>query len=317
MGYIYLITNVVNGKQYVGQTVHADIDTRWNQHKRMKEHMLGRCIYNAYMKYGIQSFTFKIICICFDEACNELEAEYIKKFNTLVPNGYNLREGGNNSRHNEETRRLISQNRTGKGLNYMTEEMRRDRSVRFMGEKNPNFGKPMSETQRAQISERMKEIWREKKAQGIGAHENTRKALQEGNTRRWEEYQKNKEHKQVSKGRKQRIAKLDENGNILEEFESITAASKETGICNCNISQTCRGEKKSAGGFGWKYLDIPEGESVKRNTTTGELYLSKARTGFMIRINKPDYKVRTWFKTLEEALIVRDKCIEEMNELQN
>lgn len=312
MGYIYLITNVVNGKQYVGQTVHADIDTRWNQHKRMKEHMLGRCIYNAYMKYGIQSFTFKIICICFDEACNELEAEYIKKFNTLVPNGYNLKEGGNNSRHNEETRRLIGQNRKGKGLNVIyTEEMRKQRSERQLGEKNHNYGKPISETQRAQISERMKEIWREKKAQGIGAHENTRKALLESNYRR----RKEKAPKEVSKGRKQRIAKLDEDGNILEEFESMALASTSTGITPSHISGVCRQERKSAGGFKWKYMDIPEGQTVKRNTSTGEKYISKQGSGFMVRINKLDYKVRSWFKTLEEALIARDKCIEEMNEL--
>lgn len=315
MGYIYLITNVINGKQYVGQTVHADIETRWNQHRRKQKTMLGRCIYNAYVKHGIESFTFRIICICFDEACNELEAEYIKKFNTLVPNGYNLKEGGNNSRHNEETRRLISQNRKGKGLNYVTEEMRRDRSVRFMGEKNPNFGKPVSEEQRAQISERMKEIWREKKAQGIGAHENTRKALQEGNARRWEEYRKNKAPKEVSKGRKQRIAKLDENGNILEEFESITAASKKYGINGSHIASVCRHERKSAGGFKWTYMDIPEGQTVKRNTSTGEKYISKLKSGFILRINKPDYKVRTWFKTLEEAVIERNKCLLEMNEV--
>ena len=315
MGYIYLITNVVNGKQYVGQTVHADIDTRWNQHKRMKEHMLGRCIYNAYMKYGIQSFTFRIICICFDEACNELEAEYIRRYKTLVPNGYNLKEGGSNSRHNEETRRLISQNRKGKGMNVVyTEEIRKQRSERQLGEKNHNFGKPISEQQRAQISERMKEIWREKKAHGIGAHENTRKALQEGNARRWEEYQKNKAPKEVSKGRKQRIAKVDENGNILEEFESITVASKKYGINGSHIASVCRHERKSAGGFKWKYMDIAEGQIVKRNTSTGERYVSKLKSGFILRINKSDYKVRTWYKTLEEAVIERNKCLLEINE---
>jgi group I intron endonuclease len=282
----------------------------------MQKNMLGRHLYNAYAKHGINSFVFQIICICFDEACNEFEAEYIRKFNTLAPNGYNLREGGRNSKHNEETCRLISQNRKGKGLNYMTEEIRQSRMGKRTGPDNPNYGKPMSETQRAQISERMKEIWKEKKAQGIGAHENTRKALQEGNARRWEEYKKNKPVKEVSKGRKQRIAKLDEDGTVLEEFESITAASKKYGLNGSHIASVCRHERKSAGGFKWKYMDVPEGENVKRNTTTGELYVSRARTGFIVRINKKVYKKQEWFKTLEEAIITRDKCIEEMNELQ-
>jgi len=53
-----------------------------------------RCLFNAYVKYGIENFKFEIVCICFDEACNELEKFYIEKFKTLYPNGYNLRAAG-------------------------------------------------------------------------------------------------------------------------------------------------------------------------------------------------------------------------------
>ena len=38
-----------------------------------------------------------------------MEIEYIKHFNCLVPNGYNLRLGGNSGKHNEETKRKISE----------------------------------------------------------------------------------------------------------------------------------------------------------------------------------------------------------------
>jgi group I intron endonuclease len=109
MGYIYLITNTVTGKKYVGQTIQNDIQARWNQHKNPSKASLGYYIQKAFTKYGIDNFKFQIICICFDEACNQMEMEYIKKFNTLAPNGYNLREGGNNSKHHPETNKKKSE----------------------------------------------------------------------------------------------------------------------------------------------------------------------------------------------------------------
>jgi hypothetical protein len=56
------------------------------------------------------------------------------------------------------------------------------------------------------------------------------------------------------------------------------------------------------------------GDVVERNTTTGELYLTQYRNGVMLRINKKTYKKQEWFKTLEEAVVARDKCVQEMNE---
>jgi group I intron endonuclease len=311
MGYIYLVTNRLTRKQYVGQTLHEDIETRWNQHRRVCENMLGRHIVAAYKKYGIQNFDFKVICVCFDEACNDLESFYIKKFNTLAPNGYNLREGGKNSKHSEESKQLMSRNRKGKGLGYVTEEMCRQRSERFLGEKNPNFGKKLTEEEKQQRSESMKRIWQQKKTSGIGAHENTIKALQEGNAKRWASFRE-RNPKPFLKGRKQRVAKLDEYGNILEEFVSIEDAASKTSANAQIISAVCRGTKKHAGGFRWKYLDI-EGSNIKRNNSTGEIYINKYGSGFVIRINKKTYKYSKWFKTLEEAIEQRDRCVIEMN----
>ena len=36
---------------------------------------------------------------------NAYEVEYMRKYNTLVPNGYNLREGGNSGKHHEDTKK--------------------------------------------------------------------------------------------------------------------------------------------------------------------------------------------------------------------
>lgn len=156
MGYIYLITNKINRKQYVGQTLEEDIHTRWDRHKKKCPRSLGRYILAAYNKYGIENFKFQIICICFNEDCNKYEGEYIQKFNTISPNGYNLMSGGNNGKHHPETKRLISEKLKGRVLTTHTPEMRKKHSERMKGENNPNYKKPMSEEQKQKISKMCK-----------------------------------------------------------------------------------------------------------------------------------------------------------------
>jgi group I intron endonuclease len=94
MGYVYLVKNKINGKMYVGQSKCDDINKRWKQHKLCSKRYIGTYLLNAYKKHGIENFIFKIICICFDEDCDIYEKEYIKKYNTIAPNGYNLTPGG-------------------------------------------------------------------------------------------------------------------------------------------------------------------------------------------------------------------------------
>lgn len=93
--YIYKITNLINGKMYVGQTNNPK--KRERQHFSLSPSILeennGKILYNAMLKYGIQNFSFEII----ENECedyNEREKYWIKKLNTLIPNGYNMTEGG-------------------------------------------------------------------------------------------------------------------------------------------------------------------------------------------------------------------------------
>jgi group I intron endonuclease len=133
MGYVYLVTNIINGKRYVGQSKCADIETRWASHRKMLKDSIGRYLLSAYHKYGIKNFKFQIICICFDKNCDAFEEEYIKKFNTLVPNGYNLKSGGKSSIHSEETKQLIAK----KLRERVTDEIRLE--MRERAKNNPIF----------------------------------------------------------------------------------------------------------------------------------------------------------------------------------
>ena len=83
-GKIYIVTNNVTGKQYVGQTVTND----------RKGH--GLLIKKSYKKYGLENFDYDIIIDNIDDPdeLNGLEIKYIAEKNTLYPNGYNLERGG-------------------------------------------------------------------------------------------------------------------------------------------------------------------------------------------------------------------------------
>jgi group I intron endonuclease len=133
MGYVYLITNKINGMKYVGQSIQLDINSRWKTHKKVDKKYVGKILYNAYKKYGIDNFDYKIICICFDEDTDKYEEEYIKKYNTVHPNGYNLLQGGKNRKHNPETLKHLSEIMSGENHpQYGTKlsEERKKRSVK-------------------------------------------------------------------------------------------------------------------------------------------------------------------------------------------
>ncbi len=116
MGYIYTIKNKTDNKIYVGQTM-RDVEERWKDH--LKRGSNCRYLSSAIKKYGVENFAFKLVCITFDNQLDDMEIKYIEKYNCLVPNGYNLRIGGNNGRHHAETKQKISdtlKNRYQNGL---------------------------------------------------------------------------------------------------------------------------------------------------------------------------------------------------------
>ena len=59
MGVIYKITNIVNGKFYIGQS--ADWRSRWRQHKTAARRGNTQHLYMAMRKYGIENFSVEIV----------------------------------------------------------------------------------------------------------------------------------------------------------------------------------------------------------------------------------------------------------------
>ncbi len=164
MGAIYLIRNKVSGKGYVGQCVNDVIKRRVNYHLNGKG---SKLVAKAVKKYGNDVFSFEII---HDGVINELlgffEIEAIAKFNTFVPNGYNLTLGGDTTTgytHTVETKRKIghaSRSRTPETLRKIGEAARNRSaesnlkiSLSKIGSKNPNYGNFTSSEVRKTLSQ--------------------------------------------------------------------------------------------------------------------------------------------------------------------
>lgn len=102
MGYgrIYGITNQVSGKKYVGKTI-CSLEIRWNQHRRSKR---KTALAYAIKKYGPDAFVIRELAVAGTrEELNYLERWFISWLDSRVPNGYNLREGGDGGPHSPET----------------------------------------------------------------------------------------------------------------------------------------------------------------------------------------------------------------------
>ena len=173
MYFIYIIENLVDSKSYVGQT--ANPDFRWRKHR--KASLDCPYLHRAIRKHGRKQFNFSIIESCgpIDQA-NEKEAYWIKELDTLAPNGYNLKAGGlgggpdspetrlrkslskrgeKNSfyghKHSEETKRKISQTKTGVPIKVSSED--RERRRKFMAElRKHDIGRKFSKEHRLNIA---------------------------------------------------------------------------------------------------------------------------------------------------------------------
>ena len=96
--YVYLITNIINNKKYVGIT--NNYKRRWgNECSYPKNPKKRQVIQEAIHKYGKENFKFEILYqgLSIEEACLK-EKELIEQYHTLIGTencqGYNLDKGG-------------------------------------------------------------------------------------------------------------------------------------------------------------------------------------------------------------------------------
>ena len=142
IGYIYLIIDLTNWKKYVGQH-HYHLEKLDSNY-----HGSGTIISKIYKK---RPHTLKEVYLktCYtQEELDEWEQYYIKFYNTLYPNGYNLQEGGGGGVPCEEVRKKLSESKKN-----ISDETRKKISEAKKGKPAHNKGVPMSEEQKRKMSE--------------------------------------------------------------------------------------------------------------------------------------------------------------------
>lgn len=96
--YIYCITNLINGKQYVGKTT-TTIEQRFKEHCRgSRKSYKNRPLYDAMNKYGIENFIIECLEEIEDESIlSDREIYWINELGTYGKGGYNATKGGDGS----------------------------------------------------------------------------------------------------------------------------------------------------------------------------------------------------------------------------
>lgn len=262
MGYIYKITNTVNNKYYIGVTIQANPNERWSHHKSAIRANIG-CpfLQKAFKKYGEDAFKFEVLIICFDEDVFKFENEYILKYNSMSPNGYNVALGGKigmsflGKKHTEETKKIISEKSKAHNAIPEVRERARQNAIKFNSTHN--------------ISDLMQksEKWQKALKEGRIGHTQTeegKKKISEG----LKEYHKNnvvdvtKQINAVKKANSKKVIQYSKDSILIQQFDSMTIAEEKTGVTRQNIQHNACGRSKTAGGFIWKYATEPKGTIV-------------------------------------------------------
>jgi len=254
MGYIYKIRNIITNKCYIGETKKSNPLLRWNEHKSKIQKGIGcPALQDAVNKYGIENFKFEVLIICFDEDRYKYEIEYIKKYNTMAPNGYNLTPGGEGGgfygkKHSQETINKIS--------NFMKNKYSKNPELKT---KMSNINKIImnSEYVRKKIKNGLKNSGKWKNAikgnRRTFQTEETKTKIKEIVTTYFNNNENITKHRNImslSLGIK--VIQYSTNNEIINKYESINEASRQTGIPKSTIGKALKQHMHLAGNFIWK-----------------------------------------------------------------
>ena len=179
---IYRITNLVNGKTYIGQHKYKDLNDKYMGS--------GKLIKKAIEKYGRENFTKTILYsnIQYKETANDVERFAIAKERVIGKAEYNLADGGGGSsgvHHTEEARRKLSESKKGNSWNKgkpKSEEQKKKMSELRKGKSNTFWkGKHHTEETKKKMRESLK---------GRQFSEEHKKKLSEAKLRMLEAYRK-------------------------------------------------------------------------------------------------------------------------------
>lgn len=240
---IYKITNKINGKCYIGQSI--NIEQRLKNHKSSK---VDKPLYRAFKKYGIENFTFEILEQCKREELNEKEIKYIEIYNSTTDgNGYNLEHGGE---FKDITLCEYSKKKQVENFKKAIKNMPKEDFEKWhkkIGEKHK--GKTVSEEQRKKISKTLKEYYKDEKARERLSKNNKGKKRSLSARLKLSMSQQKVMAKYAKK-----VLQYDLENNFITSYDSLQDVKECNKFYNLgNISACCNNHRKTAYGFKWKY----------------------------------------------------------------
>lgn len=216
-----------NGKVYIGITS-QDPEQRWHGGSNYSGQSY---LYNAIKKYGWDSFKHVIIREGLtEEEAKIAERKLIKHYDSRNRSkGYNITPGGDISPMKDlAVRKKSSESHKGKKQSI---EQRLKQSLR-------QKGKIVSDETKRRTSESVKRLWQDPEFIA-----------------------------KTAAGYKYRpVVAYDKDGNSVGRFSSLKEANQSTGVDFRNIQACCKGRKKTAGGYVWRYADEQVNTEVSAET---------------------------------------------------
>lgn len=284
---IYKIENLINGKVYIGQSI--DIIKRWQSHKNCIE---DKPLYRAFKKYGLKNFDFSVIEECSSDELNDKERFWISYYHSCIYDennwGYNLSYGGEGcSIISLEQQKIILQlwdegkttTQIAKIMNYsvptitshlknyksytLIERIERGKKAHVFGKKvnvydiNGNLINKYEQLQLAAKDLKISYGSAKRIVKGIHTESCNHYILiyeDEDQEKVLRERLNNINNKYKSK--KKPIQQIDINTNeVIKDFSSIKEAALEIlGKEKASlISACCKGQRKTAYGYRWRY----------------------------------------------------------------
>ena len=277
---IYRITNIVNNKIYIGQTINYEKRKREHINRLLANSHTNRHLQSAWNKYGQQNFIFDFIENCSENMLTEREQYWIDYYGGIDnANVYNNREAGDSGEFSEETRALISSKIKGRHLSeetkhkisetskgrHHTEETKRKISETSKGRTHMR-GRHLSEETKKKISDKLK--GRPAHNKGIIQSEETKQKISnslKGRTKRPRTEDEKRAQSERMKGKipwnkgklqgnAHKVGQYSLDGELIKIYLSTSQAISDGYGSGC-ISKCCRGKMKQAYGYIWKYLD--------------------------------------------------------------
>lgn len=264
---IYKITNLINQKVYIGQSI--NIEKRWQDHCATVDNC---AIHRAIQKYGKENFVFEILEECDLSMLNEKEIYYIEKYNSYY-DGYNMTLGGEGASHPiklsddqiEQIKILLKENRFSiSEIAIMFSVSRHTISDINLGKsrRKDNEKYPIRPT-KYKILEKEKLLEELQQTKGDFSQIGKNYNVSEMTIRNWcKKYNLSTKRKDYGFIDKQSyhsysIICYDKNWNIIAEYDSIRQAIKAIGKgSSSGLSVALRKGQKEYAGYFWKYKDI-------------------------------------------------------------